>query len=374
MIEPFHAQLPVRIRFGPGVVSALAEVIDGRRALVVSEPPVLAIDAVAGAVAGLPLYQKPPGEPTPALVADAAARVAAERPEVLVAVGGGSAIDLAKAARLVAGQGRPIETFLAGEAAVAVPSVDLIAVPTTSGTGSEVSGGSVVVDPAQGRKLGVAHPLMRAQDALVDPLLTLDLPPEPTAYTGADALAQAIGGAVVSNGNPMSLAVGLEACRHIAAGLERSVADGSDVDARTELSLGSMMAGLAMNLSDSGADHALGHAIGSTLVHGLTVGLVLAETLEVNRPACAGRLERVADALSEPDDGSGDGSRAVRAVRRLLAAIGLPTLRDAGVREGHIDRLVELSLADYCLTVNPRSWTERDVRAAYAAAMALDRR
>ena len=206
--------------------------------------------------------------------------------------------------------------------------------------------------------------------------LTLDLPPEPTAYTGADALAQAIGGAIVSNGNPMSLAVGLEACRHVAAGLERSVADGSDVDGRTELSLGSMMAGLAMNLSDSGADHALGHAIGSTLglPHGLTVGLVLAETLEVNRPACGDRLERVADALDEPDDGSGDGSRAVRAVRRLLAAIGLPTLREVGVQEGHIDRLVELSLADYCLTVNPRLWTERDVRAAYAAAMSLDRR
>ena len=193
MIERFHAQLPVRIRFGPGVVGALAEVIGDRRALVVSEPPVLAIDAVAAAVAGLPLYEKQPGEPTPDLVADAAARAVAEQPEVLVAVGGGSAIDLAKAARLVAGQGRPIEAFLAGDAAIAVATVDLIAVPTTSGTGSEVSGGSVVVDPVQGRKLGVAHPLMRAQDALVDPLLTLALPPESTAYTGADALAQAIG-------------------------------------------------------------------------------------------------------------------------------------------------------------------------------------
>ena len=114
MIESFHAQLPVRIRFGPGVIGALAEVIGGRRALVVSEPPVLAIDAVAAAVAGLPLYEKPPGEPTPALVADAAARVAGERPQVLVAVGGGSAIDLAKAARLVAGQGRPIEALPGG--------------------------------------------------------------------------------------------------------------------------------------------------------------------------------------------------------------------------------------------------------------------
>ena len=82
----------------------------------------------------------------------------------------------------------------------------------------------------------------------------------------------------------------------------------------------------------------------------------------------------MADALGEPADGSGDGSRAVRAVRRLLAEIGLPTLREAGVEDRHIDRLVELSLADYCLTVNPRAWNEDDVRAAYAAAMALERR
>jgi choline dehydrogenase len=131
-----------------------------------------------------------------------------------------------------------------------------------------------------------------------------------------------------------------------------------------------------MNLSDCGADHALGHSIGSTLglPHGLTVGLVLAETLEVNRPHCAERLERVADALGEPAGGSGDGSRAISAVRRLLSEIGLPTLREAGVEDRHIERLVELSLADYCLTVNPREWGESDVRAAYAAALALDRR
>jgi alcohol dehydrogenase len=239
-----------------------------------------------------------------------------------------------------------------------------------------VSGGSVVVDPEQGRKRGVAHPLMRAQDALVDPLLTLGLPADMTAYTGADALAQAIGAVIVSNSSPMSVAVGLEACRHVAGGLVAAVRDGADLEARTELSLGSLMAGLAMNLSDCGADHALGHSIGSTLglPHGLTVALVLAETLDVNRPACADRLERVADALGEVDDGSGDGSRAVRAVRRLLAAAGLPTMRESGVEERHIDRLVELSLGDYCLTVNPRSWDERDVRSAYGQAMALEGR
>jgi choline dehydrogenase len=376
MIEAFQAQLPVRIRFGTGVATAIPEVIGNRRALVVAERPMLDIPAIAAAVRGLPVLEKQPGEPTPDGVTAAAERVADEHPQVLLAIGGGSAIDLAKAARLVAGQGRPIESFLSGETAVRPPAVDLVAVPTTSGTGSEVSGGSVVVDLEQGRKRGVAHPLMRAQDALVDPLLTVGLPADMTAYTGADALAQAIGGVIVSNSSPMSVAVGLEACRHVSAGLAAAVADGGDIGARTELSLGSLMAGLAMNLSDCGADHALGHSIGSTLglPHGLTVGLVLAETLEVNRPACADRLERVADALGEPDDGRGDGSRGVRAVRRLLAAVRLPTLREAGVEERHIGRLVELSLGDYCLTVNPKPWDERDVRAAYEQAMALDRR
>jgi choline dehydrogenase len=375
VIAPFSMQLPVRVRFGNGVVRDVAEVVAGRRALVISEPAVLAIPAVAEEAAGLAAYEKPAGEPTFDMVADAAERVRAERPGVIVAVGGGSVLDIAKAARLVADSGTPLRAFVDGAPVGPLPT-DLVAVPTTAGTGSEVSGGTVVVDREEGRKRGVAHPLLRAQDALVDPQLTLGLPAEATAYTGVDALAQAIGGVIVSNGNPASAALGLEACRHVAAGLEAAVRHGDDSEAREHMSLGSLLAGLSMNLSDCGADHALGHSIGSTLglPHGLTVGLVLAETLEVNRPACAPALERVADALGEPDDHSGDGSRAIRAVRRLLAAVALPTLREAGVEERHVDRLVGLSLADYCLTVNPRVWDAGDVRTAYEAALAVEER
>ena len=151
------------------------------------------------------------------MIADAARAVEAARPEVIVGIGGGSALDVAKAARLVAGQGESFERFCDGAVEVVAPHVDLVAVPTTSGTGSEVSGGAVVVDPVERRKRGVAHPLMRAQHALVDPLLTVGLPPEATAYTGVDALAQAIGGVIASNGSVLSAAIGLEACRHVAA-------------------------------------------------------------------------------------------------------------------------------------------------------------
>ena len=131
-----------------------------------------------------------------------------------------------------------------------------------------------------------------------------------------------------------------------------------------------------MNLSDCGADHALGHAIGAGLhlPHGLAVGLVLAETLDVSRASCAERLERVADALGEPDDGSGDGSRAVAAVRRLLAAADFPTCAGAGVTPDAIEALVPAAVDDYCLAVDAHDWSEGEVRAAFAAAVSLSGR
>jgi choline dehydrogenase len=373
VIAAFGFHLPVRIQFGEGVLGALPDVLselDARR------PVAIADEAVAELAGGIETLVKPAGEPTVAMVADIAEQLTALEPDAVVAIGGGSALDVGKGARAALSQGVPAADLYAGRAPVADPRIPLVAVPTTSGTGSEVSGGSVVTDPESGRKLGIASPRMRAQHALVDPLVTVDLPRAPTMQTGADALAQAIGGVTVRNGNPGSVALGLEACRHVAAGYAPSVADGADREARAEMSLGSLLAGLSMNLSDCGADHALGHAIGAGLhvPHGLAVGLVLAETLDVSRVSCADRLERVADALGEPDDGSGDGSRAVRAVRRLLRDAGFPTCVEAGIGAAQIEPLVPAAVEDYCLTVDAHDWSEADVREAFRAAAALSGR
>lgn len=386
-VTSFHSQLPVKIAFGDGVIQELPAVFAEhgvQRAFLVIEQPVVKNDGVERALAacraaGVQVEQfvKGPGEPTFLQADELATAILAGAFEIVVGIGGGSALDLAKAARIGADQGLPIRAYADGKT-VELPRLPLVLCPTTSGTGSEVSGASVLTDTERGQKVGFGHPLMRAQHALVDPRLTIGLPPAPTSHSGVDALAQAIGACTVTDGSPLSIAFGLEAVHHVGGSLERAVADGSDLDARAQLACASLTAGLAMNLSDCAADHALGQALGSLkhLPHGLTVGLVLAECLDVVRVDCADRLERVADALGEPADGSADGSRAVRAVRRLLAAISFPTLGEVGVADSDIAELTELALTEqaFFFTVDCHAWTRDEVAGAYRAALAVTAR
>jgi alcohol dehydrogenase len=378
----------VKIAFGDGVISELSSALaslGSEGALVVVEEPVAAhhdvVSALSGAEAGgvrLARLVKGPGEPTFALADELARRVRDEELDAVVGIGGGSALDVAKAARIVADQGGAVGDYASGARVPGPPRIGLVLCPTTAGTGSEVSGASVLTDTDSDRKLGFGHPNMRAQHALVDPVLTHGLPASPTAHSGVDALAQAIGACTVQNSSPLSVAFGLEACHHVAHSLREAVADGSDAEARRRMACASLTAGLAMNLSDCAADHALAQALGSVahLPHGLTVGLVVAETLELSRRDCADRLERVADALGEPEDGTRDGSRAVRAVRRVLADVGFPTLTASDVGDDSLPALVASATGEqsYNLEIDCHAWDAAEVEQAFRAALALDAR
>lgn len=386
-VPPFSNHLPVRIRFGDGVAGELGAVAGARGA----RNALVMVDAdleqnnpgVAGAIAALDepgievtRFVKPPGEPTAELVDTATQAVLQAKPEAVVAVGGGSVIDTAKAARLCAGIGSTFSEFLASERVVPEPEVPLIAVPTTAGTGSEVSGGAVISDPAQARKAGIASPLLRAQDALVDPLLTHSVPPATTAFTGVDALAQAIAGMIARVRTPIGDAIALEAIRLIGRSLPLAYRSPADRAARSEMACASLMAGLTMNISDCTAEHSLGQAIGGLfhVPHGLTIGLVLAQTLDRERRYVAEQLERVADALGVADDGSADGSRAVRGVRALLAELEFPVLSSIGVTEEQLATLTELACQDFFLTQSPEPWSAVEVTAAFAAALSEEDR
>ena len=383
-IPNFANHLPVKVRFGEGVSSTLPVVFEELGAsevfLMVDEgieqfnPAASSLLADLAGVAGLSItrFDKPAAEPTIQMVDDATVALRASGATVIVALGGGSVIDTAKAARLCAQLGLGFGEFLTSERTYPAPDVALIAIPTSAGTGSEVSGGSVVSDPDAGTKNGIANANLRAQYALVDPVLTYSMPPSMTANTGIDALAQAIAGLVAKVRTPIGDGIGLEAIRMMTPALVAAYRDGSDVHARAAMSCGSMMAGLTMNISDCTSEHALGQAIGGLkhVPHGLTIGLVLAETLERERTRVPEILERVADAMGAPEDGTNDGSRCVKAVERVLAQLDFPVLSSLGFEEDDLDQLADLALADYFITMSPDPWTKDEVIAAFASALA----
>ena len=384
VVPPFSNYLPVRIRFGDGVALELPEIVSeagASSALVVVDagleelsPPVgEALTALAAA--GIEVFRSPKGagEPRGSDVDGAAAALRDSGAGVVVALGGGSVIDTAKAARLCAQQGLDFTGFLDSEREFPPPELPLVAIPTTAGTGSEVSGGAVLIDDRSGDKLGIANPNLRADHALVDPVLTHSAPPATTAFSGIDAIAQAIAGMVARTRTPVGDAIALEAVRLGGRALLPVYRDGADAAARSEMACASLLAGLTMNISDCAAEHSLAQAISSRTgaPHGLTVGLVLAETLERERRFVPAQLERVADALSVPDDGSGDGSRAVGAVRELLRDLDFPVLGSLELAEDDLDDLTERAMADFFISQSPRPWSATEVRAAFAEALAL---
>jgi alcohol dehydrogenase len=388
LIPTFGNHLPVKVRFGEGVSSTLPDVLAEIGAtsifLMVDEgieqfnPAAATLLGELGQRSELTIvrFDKPAAVPTIEMVDEATEALRSSGATALVALGGGSVIDTAKSARLCAQLGMTFSEFLAVSPGFPVPDIALIAIPTSAGTGSEVSGGSVVSDPAAGKKSGIANANLRAQYALVDPRLTWSMPPSMTANTGIDALAQAIAAIVATCRTPIGDGIALEAVRMMTPALVAAYRDGSDEAARSAMSCGSMMAGLAMNISDCSAEHSLGQAIGGVkhVPHGLTIGLVLAETLEREAAHVPEILERVADAMGEPDDGSKNGSRAVRAVRRILAELDFPVLTSLGFTEGDLDGLADLALEDYFITQAPAPWDKTEVVAAFARALAIEAR
>lgn len=390
-IPAFANHLPVKVRFGEGVAASLPTVLreaGASRVLVMTDAGIEGFNPEAAALLDLlkndgglsvVVHTKPAGEPSIENVDDAVAALAGADAQAVVALGGGSVIDTAKAARLCAQLGVSFREFLAGDRTYPEPTITLVALPTSAGTGSEVSGGAVISDLQAGTKSGIANATLRPHHALVDPRLTWSMPPHVTAHTGIDALAQAIAGMVAKCRTPIGDAIALEAIRMMGRSLVAATKDGTDAAARADMACGSMMAGLTMNIADCTAEHSLGQAIGGVkhVPHGLTIGLVLVETLERERAHVPGQLERVADALGAPPLAPGapaDGSRAVAAVRGILRDLQFPVLRDIGVTADELDHLTDLAVADFFITQAPAPWTRDEVRAAFDAAYALTAR
>ena len=382
----FNNHLPVKIRFGENIAETLPDVIKevaSKKAFLMVDagiekfnPAAAALIKKAQSACDVVVFEKPAGEPTIQMVEDAISALKDAGCDSVIALGGGSVIDTAKAARLCAQLNCSFRDWQSKTPNYPAPSIPLIALPTSAGTGSEVSGGSVISDPDAGRKTGIANGNLRAQVALVDPVLTYSMPPSMTANTGIDALAQGIAGIIAKCSTPIGDAIGYEAVRLMTPALTVAFKDGNNKAARAAMSAGSMMAGLTMNISDCTAEHSLGQAIGGLkhVPHGLTIGLVLVETLTREARVVPEKMERIADAMGQPQDGTKDGSRVVNKVRQILKELNFPVLSSLGFEAKDIDKLADIALKDFFMTQAPTPWSKAEVVEAFKSALALTSR
>jgi alcohol dehydrogenase class IV len=339
------------IIFGAGAAAKLgaqAAALGVRRAFLVADPFVAQQPAGAAAQASLRaagveplLYTDVVPDPDAPSVARAAAAYRAAGADGLVALGGGSAMDTAKALGVLATAGvEHIAPFYFGGSATPRGIPPLICLPTTAGTGAEVTFVAIVTEPETGRKMLVRHPSMAPAVALVDPLLSASMPPALTAATGMDALAHALEAITSTMASPLSDALALDAIPRIVESLPCAVADGADAEARAQMAYAATAAGLAFLSGRVHLGHAVGHAIGGAfhMPHGLACIVCMPAILGLLAEACAAELARIAPALGAPDAAGVPG-----ALEALMRRCGVPRLRAAlGAHRPSIDDLVGL--------------------------------
>lgn len=291
--------------------------------------------------------------------ADVMAAVAAYRRascDGIVAVGGGSTLDVAKSSAAVIANGGHVRDYEDGARPVMNPSPPLVLLPTTSGTGSETVSGAFIVHSERRFKMHIVA--VPADVALCDPLLTVGLPPFATAATGLDALSHAIGAFVSVDHQPVTDALAIHAIEKIGNSLLTAVTEGDDIGGRADMMVGSLIAGLSMKGGGSG-EHAFAHAVNAlyNVHHGVGCAMFLAEVMAFNLPYCLHRYARIALALRvdgfgrEPLDVATDG---VTVVRDLVRQCGIPSFRDLPITEADLPAIAEKVLEDeFSLSLNP---------------------
>jgi alcohol dehydrogenase class IV len=298
----------------------------------------------------------------------------------MVVIGGGSVMDTAKAINIMIGTGDEDFQPLADQASlyeIARPLPPHIAFPTTAGTGCEVTNGMVVLDVKAHAKLQVGHPYCNSDIAMLDPELTVKLPPKVTAFTGMDALTHAIECITSTGAQPIADALSLHAIRFIAAYLPIAVREPDNIEARGHMLIASNLAGQCLANTMTGAVHALAHALGARfgIPHGLANAIMLPWIMEFNLEERPSRFLMIADALGVETaamDVQEAAREAVAVVRDLQKTIGLTqTLKDFGVPadEEVLQPLLELAAADAQMSYNPRYMETKDILALYLNAI-----
>jgi len=382
----FEFATATRIIFGNGVLREANLIARqfGRRALVVTGrnarrlEPLLAglreseVSAVPFSVAG---------EPEIATVEQGAALAKREGCEMVIGFGGGSALDAAKAIAVMVTNDGDLSDYLEviGRAQPLVkPGAPFIAIPTTAGTGSEVTRNAVLASPEHRVKVSLRSPLLLARVALVDPELTHDLPPALTASTGLDALTQLIEPFVSCRANPMTDALCVEGIRRAARSLRIAFTDGHNAAAREDMALASLFGGLALANAGLGAVHGFAGPIGGMFPapHGAVCAALLPHVMDANLRALRKRqpngetltrYHQVAQLLANDTGASADDG--VAWIRQLVSDLKIPLLAAYGVLPAHIAELVNRASAASSMKANPIALTTEELAAALRATL-----
>jgi alcohol dehydrogenase len=383
-----------RAHFGVGAIGGLpgivrgTDVAGGAAVVVITDAALAATPVVAGVTgvleaAGMPVTVFGGVHPNPttddlAAGADAvagaggAAGAAGCGRVTLVAVGGGSPIDAAKGIALAAvnpQRGRDLD--YRGE--FTSPALPIVAVPTTAGTGAETNAFGVVTDPQSRRKFYVGHASTLPAAAVLDPGLTVGLPPPATAATGMDALTHALESYLSVRANPWSDGIALQVIRMIAAHLPQAHADGQDLEARSQMLLAAHMAGIGMATTGLGLCHAVGHALGARfdIAHGVALTMLLPAVLRFNATVCAERLADVAVALGVADparSSARNADAAIDAVAGLADRVGMTQrMTGLGITGADFGSIAADALDDEVLANAPRQPAAADIHALLRA-------
>ena len=378
MVEFFEFQLRPRVLYKAGLADDLSPEIlglGGTRALIVTDRGVLdagLLDHVcAGVEQGIPIagiFSDVPANSSVTTVEQGTAYAQSVGADLIIAIGGGSPIDTAKCIRILLTHGGHLHDYQ-GYNVLQRPLTPMVAIPTTAGTGSEVTPFAVIRDEKAHLKATFTSPFLAPDLAVLDPSMLRTLPPQITAATGMDALTHAIEAFVSTQANPISDSLGLQAIDMISNNLRAATYIGEDIEARGQMLVASCMSGMAFSSSMLGIVHAMSHAVGGVfdVHHGTANAILLPYGMRFNSRVVPNRFARIARAMGvnaggrPEEDVIEDG---ITAVRALTSDCMLPTrLRDVGVPKDALPELAATALVDGAIFTNPRSATQEEIYA-----------
>ncbi len=362
---------PTTIVFGAGTVERLAGELDKRkvrRPLLVTDAGIqraAVFERVRQLVPEAAIFSKVDPNPTEQNVLDGVAEYKTAGCDGVIALGGGSPLDAAKAIRLLATHQGPLagyDDMLDGSNRISSNLPPYIAIATTSGTGSEVGRSAVITIQATNRKTVIFSPYLIPSVALADPELTLDLPPHITAGTGMDAFTHNVEAYLAKGYHPMCDAIALAGTKLVWDNLPRAMDHPHDIEARSNMMMAAIMGAVAFQ-KGLGAVHSLAHPLSTEcgMHHGTTNAILLPVVLEYNRPAVPERILQLAALL-----GGGDAAERVRELNRRVSI--KPRLRDWGVSEAILPALADKAVQDGCHQLNPRPCAREDLLELYRQA------